>query len=164
MPKETENKSRLTPKQSAFLRAYATVGTILQASKAAGIARSRHYEWRGQPEYDAAFNEASEEFTEYLESVAIESATIGLQEPIVYQGQVMYEPQRNKDGSLKMKNGVVLYTDKPVTIRKQNPVERIFLLKAKRPDVYRDNAKVEHTGPGGAPLEVTVKFVESKTA
>jgi hypothetical protein len=30
----------------------------------------------------------------------------------------------------------------------------IFLLKARRPDKYREKSTVEHTGPDGAPLVI----------
>jgi hypothetical protein len=47
---------------------------------------------------------------------------------------------------------------------RSNPVPAMFLLKRHRPE-YRDNYKVEHehSGPGGGPLEVTVKFVGTKS-
>lgn len=32
-----------------------------------------------------------------------------------------------------------------------------FLLRAKRPEVYRENYRVEHTGAGGAPIQHEVK-------
>jgi hypothetical protein len=36
----------------------------------------------------------------------------------------------------------------------------IFLLKSLRPEVYRENVKMEHSGPGGKPIEVSSKRVE----
>ncbi len=39
---------------------------------------------------------------------------------------------------------------------KPSDVLLIFLLKARRPDVYRD--RIEHTGAGGGPVEVKLSF------
>jgi hypothetical protein len=46
--------------------------------------------------------------------------------------------------------------------RKPSDLLSIFLLKAARPEKYRDNAKVEMSGPGGGPVVVEVKFVTPK--
>ena len=52
-----------------------------------------------------------------------------------------------RDGSIKLTpGGNVKYSDKPVTVRRQNPIERMFLLKALKPEMYREHATVEHTG------------------
>lgn len=45
------------------------------------------------------------------------------------------------------------------TVRKYDTTALIFALKARRPDVYRDNQRVEHTGPGGEALEIKLAFV-----
>ena len=134
--------------QAKFLAAYRIVPQISHAAKVAGIARSQHYQWlESDSEYSALFVAAQLEAIENLEAICHESATIGLQEPIVYQGQIQYEPMRNKDGSIKLTlAGNVRYTDKPVTVRRQNPIERMFLLKALKPEMYREHATVEHTG------------------
>ncbi len=39
---------------------------------------------------------------------------------------------------------------------------RKWLLSKMRPDKYGDRTALEHTGPGGAPLTVTVEFVKPK--
>jgi hypothetical protein len=46
--------------------------------------------------------------------------------------------------------------------RKPSDLLSMFLLKAARPEKYRDNARVEMTGAGGAPIQVEVKFVTPK--
>ena len=46
----------------------------------------------------------------------------------------------------------------------RSDVLAIFLLKARRPDTYRENARIEHTGPGGGPIvtEITVQLHEAE--
>jgi hypothetical protein len=39
-------------------------------------------------------------------------------------------------------------------VREFDTTAAIFILKARRPKVYRDNARIEHTGPGGGPVQV----------
>ena len=43
--------------------------------------------------------------------------------------------------------------------KKPSDLLLIFLMKGAMPEKYRDNARLEHTGAGGAPLEVRVVFV-----
>lgn len=45
--------------------------------------------------------------------------------------------------------------------RKPSDLLSIFLLKAARPNVYRDNAKVELTGSDGGPISINVNFIKS---
>jgi len=42
-----------------------------------------------------------------------------------------------------------------------NTAELIFALKSRRPERYRDNTRIEHTGPGGGPIEIDVDARES---
>jgi len=46
--------------------------------------------------------------------------------------------------------------------RRYSDVMLIFMLKARRPGTFRDNATIEHSGHGGAPLDFTVSFVSPK--
>jgi hypothetical protein len=130
----------------AFLAAYRTLGTVLTAARAAGTARTSHYEWlRDDPEYAAAFEQANEDFIESLEASVIESATRGIEEPVIYQGALCHTAVRNAAGELvydAQGNPVLL----PLTIRKRSDVAAFFLLKAKRPNVYREHQTIEHTG------------------
>jgi hypothetical protein len=47
-------------------------------------------------------------------------------------------------------------------IRERNPsdVLLIFLLKGLRPEMYRENATIQHAGAGGGPLTIEVIFRE----
>jgi hypothetical protein len=135
-------------KKRAFLTAYAKRGTVLGAATATKIARRSHYEWlREDAEYAAAFETANEEFIEALEASVIESATNGIEEPVIYQGQLCFEPLRDAKGEIKRDAaGKPKYSKTPLTIRKRSDVAAFFMLKAKRPNVYREHSSVEVTG------------------
>jgi hypothetical protein len=50
-------------------------------------------------------------------------------------------------------------TGKPVKVDevpKMSDTLLIFLLKARRPEVYRERQQIQHTGPSGGPVEITV--------
>ena len=137
----------LSVRQKAFLSAYSVTGIISKAAKAADVARQKHYEWLRNPDYATAFDTARDEAIEVLEATVRESATVGIEEPVIYQGQLCFEPLRNADGSYKRTaGGEIRYSKKPLTIRKRNDVAAFFLLKALKPDVYREHSTVEHTG------------------
>jgi hypothetical protein len=58
----------------------------------------------------------------------------GVEEPIVYQGEITN------------------------TVRRYSDTLLIFLLKARRPEKFRDNVKVEHGGLGDGAIEVKLAF------
>ena len=117
-------------KQKAFLAAFTKCGSITEAASLANTTRQRHYEWLQDPEYKAAFNVALEESIELLEREARRRALEGTTEPVFYKGDVC--------GS----------------IQKYSDTLAIFLLKAHRPQRYRDNATIEHVGAAGGPIKV----------
>lgn len=121
--------------KAKFLAAYSQLGNITAAAKISQVARSLHYEWMsGDPEYAQRFAVATDEAVERLEAEARRRAEKGCLKP-VYQGG-----------------------KKVGTIREYSDTLLIFLLKGARPDRYRDNARVEHSGPAGGPLTVEVVF------
>lgn len=108
-------KERMAIRQRAFLDAYQTYGTITAAGKHASVARSEHYRWmKDDPEYAAAFREADEAAIELLETEARRRAMAGDEYSVLYRGQAISTRRRFSDGLL------------------------MFLLKAKRPEVYRE--------------------------
>ena len=58
----------------------------------------------------------------------------GVDEPVFYQGEHCCNVRRYSDTLL------------------------IFMLKARKPDVYRERASIQHTGANGGPLEHAVQF------
>ena len=108
----------LSAQQRAFLAAYPITGTIGHAAEAAGISRRSHINWIRQPEYAEAFAAAKDAFVESLEAEVARRARDGVEEP-VYQGGKLVG-----------------------TISKKSDTLAIFLLKANRPDKYRDEIRV----------------------
>lgn len=136
-------------KQKAFLRAYTAVGSITEAAKACKMSRSSHYEWmEHEPEYAEAFTAAQEEAVETLEAECWRRAKDGVHEPVIYQGRLQFLPKfdrKTKTVKIDPTTKRPIISDVPLTVRKKSDVLLIFLLKALRPDKYRDNFKGEIT-------------------
>lgn len=101
-------------KKRAFLAAYAECGTVTHAAEYAGISRDTHYEWLKDDAYRQAFEEAYEEAIEHLEVEARRRAASGVDEPVFYLGQQVGAVRKYSDNLL------------------------MFLLKAARPERYKD--------------------------
>lgn len=106
-------------KKAAFLLAFEDEGTVFHAAKRAGIDRTTHYRWLNEdPEYRAAFADAEETVVEKLEREGMRRAREGTDKPVFHQGEVVGH------------------------IREYSDTLLIFLLKARRPNVYRDRIDV----------------------
>lgn len=116
-------EGRVAEQQAVFLKAYAEIGTIKYAAEASGIHRTEHYGWiRGSPEYAARFCEATDEAVESMEREARRRAVEGVEEPVGWH--------RGEPGGY---------------VRKYSDVLLIFLLKAARPEKYREQLEVVRT-------------------
>lgn len=103
-----------------FIQKLAEGATVTDAAKAAGIHRSRAYQYRDEdPEFDAAWEEVYEHSTEKLEAEAFRRAVKGVQKPVFQNGQ--------RVGSIRQFSDTLL----------------IFLLKARKPDTYRERISVD---------------------
>lgn len=78
--------------QRAFLAAYARRPHITRAAEAAGCSREAHYDWMRDPEYARAFADAYLAGGDSLEEDAVERATNGLYEPVLYKGELVLDP------------------------------------------------------------------------
>ena len=115
--------------QTAFLAEYERLGTVSAAAREIGIDRQTHYDWLSSDEtYPDRWRGAQEGSTQTLEEVALARATKGQCVGVWFQGVRVGEEFRGSDQLL------------------------MFLLKSRRPDVYRDRYEV--SGPGGGPIEV----------
>jgi hypothetical protein len=111
-----------------FLEAYQKNGVLKYACAAANVHRQTYYDWlRDDPTFATAAREAREVAIEALEEEAHRRAIEGVEDPIYYKGEFV------------------------ATVRKPSDTLMIFLLKANRPEKYRE--RVELSGPNGAPLE-----------
>jgi hypothetical protein len=127
-PSETKLFSQIShPKKRAFLLAFAEIGQITRAARAASVDHSLHYYWhKTDPAYREAFADAKDLAAATLEEEAIRRARDGVKRTIFYQGEAIGEELTYSDTLL------------------------IFLLKGAIPDKYSD--KHELTGKSGAPL------------
>lgn len=134
------------PGRLAFLAAYRACGNISKAARIAGVHRSMHYDWLDDPAYAADFASAHEEACDALEEEARLRAVDGWQEPVIYKGEIMYDYVRDENGEPVLdEEGYPVKAKVPLTVRKHDSNLLTFLLKAARPEKYRDNFKGEIT-------------------
>lgn len=133
-PSKPQQKRTLTSQQS-FLSAFGDSGCVRLTAKAAGITRKTHYSWlRKDPGYADAFTETKRIAGDYIESIAVERATVGWKEAVYYQGKVCGYVRRFSDGLLMQ------------------------LLKGLKPDVYGVKRQ-ETSSPQGAPVQARIEVV-----
>ena len=137
--------------EKTFLAELRRTGNHSAAARAARIHRTVPYKARqDDPDFAAAYADALEEACDGLELEARRRAHDGVDEPVVYQGELM--------GCWVMADGTVVSKDTPgatlvpLTVKKYSEALLLALLKAHRPERFRDNVKLEHsgTGAGGA--------------
>lgn len=132
--------------QSAFLIALSRMPNVSAACRSAGVALSTVYEQRErEPAFREAWEEARKIAVEVLEGIAYRRATVG-------------EPKRVTRHRVKR--------DAAGTLLEEETVEEesvfisnallITLLKAHRPELYRERYEVRHQGPEGGPIQVEV--------
>lgn len=168
------NHTKLTPeKEAEFCEKLAESGIVAKACKAVGIARVTAYKHKKEnAAFAARWAEALEIGITALEDEAHRRAFEGIDKPLVYQGQFtpLFEPAKDEHGNLIMEEvaeGVTRPKYVPVigadgrqqiaTMKEYSDTLAIFLLKAHNPDKYRENAKVQITGPNDGPIEVEHK-------
>lgn len=116
--------------QKAFLTAYAACGKIVEAHRAAKLPHNQHWKWyKADEEYRKFFDEAQEAVIQKLEDEAIRRAHDGVKRPVMYKGQ-----------PVKLSGRRILYETE------YSDQLLICLLKRFRPQLYRENQTVEHTG------------------
>jgi hypothetical protein len=122
-------KLKLTrERQERFLKALAETGIVSVAVEIAATSRTRVYELRKRsPGFAAGWEEAEERAADALEAEAWRRAVVGVQESLVSGGKVV----RDDDGQ-------------PIAIRRYSDALMLALLKARRPDKFKDRAVVEH--------------------
>ncbi len=134
-----------------FLEELARTGNVSAAAKKAHHSRQDAYKERnpegkdqtGQleaQEFAAAWEAALEVATDMLELEARRRAEQGTLEPVFYQGEVCGKVKKYSDTLL------------------------IFLLKAHRPEKFRETIRQENSGPGGAPQEIVLKVIRDNSA
>lgn len=128
-----------------FLDVYAKTGNMSEALKLSGISRADVVSrMRDDPEFAEVFNHAKEEATDALEGEARRRAYHGVARPIVQSGKIVYHLDAN---------GNVLCDElgAPIPVMNVEFSDKLLevLLKANRPEKYRENIKVDHAVSGG---------------
>lgn len=102
-----------------FLAVLRDTGNVRAAAQAAQVDRSTPYKLRGaDPAFAASWEEAMDDAADVLEAEARRRATIGVDEPVFYQGVPVGSVRRYSDTLL------------------------IFLLKGARPQTYRERVAI----------------------
>src|ERR1019366_9058655 len=137
MAKKQSRTGRTPKKRSVpdwaprFLRVLASAANILHACQLAKVTRSNVYSRRDNaPDFAAALSTALSEAVDELEIEARRRAKDGCEQAVFHQGVEIGTKTEYSDTIM------------------------IFLLKAHRPEKYRENFTVKHTG------DVTVKLTE----
>lgn len=117
-----------------FLTALASTGNVSMAAKKAAVTRQGAYARRAaDPEFAARWQDAMDQAADWLEAEARRRAVTGVRRPVYQNGKLV--------GHVKE------YSDALLTL----------LLKAARPDRYRENSKVVMAGdPAGHPVQIDV--------
>ena len=105
------------PRRRAFLRKLAETGNVSEAARASKVSRSHAYALKvTDAEFAAEWADALESATDVLEAEARHRAVDGVEQPHFHQGQVTGSVRKYSDSLL------------------------MFLLKAHRPEKYRDRS------------------------
>jgi hypothetical protein len=122
MPTKPTPKKARRDWKPAWLEAFRKAGTVTAACELAGIHRSTAYDARIDEQFARAWDEIEMETTDAMEREAYRRGVEGVDEPLVSAGKHV------------------------MTVRKYSDTLLIFMLKARKPETYRDNVKVEHAG------------------
>uniref|UniRef100_A0A6M3IP17 Putative terminase n=1 Tax=viral metagenome TaxID=1070528 RepID=A0A6M3IP17_9ZZZZ len=136
---------RLSPKMKAFLVAMEQTGNISAAAQASRVARRSHYMWMDRSQgYREAFAVAKEHAADLMEIEARKRAMEGVVEPVI---------RKDDDGVWRAVGGIRRYSDTLL----------IFLLKAARPEKYRERHEVTHDNLPTMPGEILVRLEDDGT-
>lgn len=145
-PAKRTKRTRSRPDWApAFLAELALRGNILDSCGASGVSRSNVYQRRdADPDFALAMAQALEDATDRLEREAWRRAHEGLVRKQFYKGDPLIDPE----------------TGAQYVEREYSDTLMVQLLKAHKPDKYRERREVEHTG--GVALEVVERVVRTR--
>lgn len=154
---EEQGLSALPALLKAMLEILPSAGTMSECARLMGkkyhqlsSLHRRRYTLGGDDAYSRAFDEAVEQSTQELEAEAMRRAVKGMRRLKFHKGELIKVPLLNDKGQ-----EVIGDDGKPVMVPYQEDERSdlllIFLLKSRRPDVYRDHFKgeIEHSGNVG---------------
>lgn len=151
--------AQLAQSRERFLTHFRVHANISWACRVSGLPRRSLYNWLkdtcdepGAAEFRAAFADAELEATDKLEELAWKRA---MGYPVV---RIKTEILRRRDGSavLDADGQPVRIETERVTTREYNTTILMRLLAARAPDKYRERSDVQHSGPGGGPIPLSM--------
>ena len=108
-------------KLADFLEYFSEHGNVGEAARHANISRRTIFRARKDPEFEKLYQEAHELGVSAMEDEAVLRATKGTLEPVFWKGR------------------------RVATIRKKSDLLLMFILKARKPELYRDNFEAKDT-------------------
>jgi len=134
-----KTEKTIEKQRATFLDALSQSANVTRSAKRAGIARCVAYQWRdADEEFRKAWDAALELGIDALEDEATRRAAEGVVKPVFYQGV--------KCGS----------------VREYSDTLMMFMLKARRPDRFKDRAATELTGAEGGSIVIERRIVDAK--
>ena len=128
------------------MEAFGSHGVQAWSARASNVSKSTVIdERRRNAEFSRRYGEALELSTAVLERRAVQWAAAGI------PTETTVETTTEKPVVVGGETRMVATTTRSVEL---SPTMLIFLLKSRRPDVYRERQTVEHTGEGGGPTAV----------
>jgi hypothetical protein len=123
---------QLTAEELAdFLGRLSETANVTLSAEMAGVSRQGLYNRRSADDaFRAAWDDAVDRGTDALEDEAIRRAAQGTEKPVFQGGREVGR------------------------VREYSDTLMIFMLKARRPERFKDRVAQELTGPGGGPIEV----------
>ncbi len=122
-------------KEADFLAILSNGSSVQAAVQAIGCSRSNAYKRRqNDPEFAAQWDAAIEAGSDLLEDEAKRRAHEGVLEPVYYQGQEVGQ------------------------VRKYSDTLLMFMLKARRPDKFKERKEQQLTGKDGERLKPTINL------
>lgn len=138
------NMQIFTPsKREEFFQALRDTCNVTIAARAGGVSRMRVYQIRAaDPDFAQQWDDALQEGIDMLEREAHRRAFGGTDKPLTYQGQFTYLRDPETGNVLRDAEG----NPRIATVKEHSDVLAMFLLKAHRPEKYRENSKLELAG------------------
>ncbi len=143
----------LTQNQISFLSAYRQTGVIRQAAESAQVDRTNHSRWlRESPDYAKAFDEAKRDAVDTLEIEARKRAIDGLRSYKFHHGMPIQNPLW-KEGDPEEEKWYyeTSFSDRLLEL----------LLRAHRPEVYRDHQSIEVAGEFQVEQQLRRQLIEN---
>jgi len=135
-PPPTKATTPKDPRESweeTFLETLRATGNVCKSYQAAGIrARSWVYEKRADPEFARRWDEALADWADTLEAEAYRRAVVGTDKPLAHKGELTGD-----------------------TVKEYSDTLLLAMLRAAKPEKYRETVAHRHGGPDGGPMQVT---------